>query len=204
MITHMEYDNQICDMNVLPIRTKNPVADEEMYEHYLKTKDEADIRSLLERYRESLTLFLFGLVGNMEDAEDIMMETFALVALGKTPFLGISSFKTWLFAIARNKAKMFIRKYGKEVETASQRKDDINVTCLEDGILSKERNKVVYEALNSLRPDYANVLYLYYIENMKHESIAKILGKTKKQTYDILYEGRNALKHVLEGMDYEF
>ena len=204
MITHMEYDNQICDMNVLPIRTKNLMVDEEVYEHYLKSKDEADIRSLLERYRESLTLFLFGLVNNMEDAEDIMMETFALVALGKTPFLGISSFKTWLFGIARNKAKMFMRKYGKEVETAQSRRNDIDVTCLEDGILSKERNKVIYEALDSLRPDYANVLYLYYIENMKHESIAKILGKTKKQTYDILYEGRNALKSVLEGMDYEF
>ena len=63
---------------------------------------------------------------------------------------------------------------------------------------------MIYEALNSLRAEYANVLYLYYIENMKHESIAKILGKTKKQTYDILYEGRNALKSVLEGMDYEF
>ena len=180
------------------------IADEELYKLYLETLDSRYLKELLARYREELTFFIYGYVRNMEDAEDIMMETFALVALGKTPFLGISSFKTWLFAIARNKAKMFIRKYGKEVETASQRKDDINVTCLEDGILSKERNKVIYEALNSLRPDYANVLYLYYIENMKHESIAKILGKTKKQTYDILYEGRNALKHVLEGMDYEF
>ena len=204
MITHMEYDNQICDLNVLPIRKNSPETDEEIYERYLKSKDEADIKLLLDRYRESLTLFLFGFVSNMEDAEDIMMETFALVALGKTPFLGISSFKTWLFGIARNKAKMFMRKYGKEAETAVSRKDDTDVTCLEDSILSKERNRVIYEALDSLRPEYANVLYLYYIENMKHENIAKILGKTKKQTYDILYEGRNALKRVLEGMDYEF
>ena len=204
MITHMEYDNEICEMNVLPIRKNCTINDEEIYEHYLKSKDEADIRLLLERYRESLTLFLFGFVNSMEDAEDIMMETFALVALGKTSFLGISSFKTWLFGIARNKAKMFMRKYGKEAETAVSRKDDTDVTCLEDSILSKERNRVIYEALDSLRPEYANVLYLYYIENMKHENIAKILGKTKKQTYDILYEGRNALKRVLEGMDYEF
>ena len=204
MITHMEYDNQICDLNVLPIRKNSPETDEEIYERYLKSKDEADIKLLLDRYRESLTLFLFGFVSNMEDAEDIMMETFALVALGKTPFLGISSFKTWLFGIARNKAKMFMRKYGKEAETAPSRKDDTDVTCLEDSILSKERNRVIYEALDSLRPEYANVLYLYYMENMKHENIAKILGKTKKQTYDILYEGRSALKKVLEDMDYEF
>ena len=204
MITHMEYDNQICDLNVLPIRKNSPETDEEIYERYLKSKDEADIKLLLDRYRESLTLFLFGFVSNMEDAEDIMMETFALVALGKTPFLGISSFKTWLFGIARNKAKMFMRKYGKEAETAGERRNDTDVACLEDSILSKERNRVIYEALDCLRSDYANVLYLYYIENMKHENIAKILGKTKKQTYDILYEGRNALKKVLEGMDYEF
>ena len=204
MITHMEYDNQICDLNVLPIRKNSPETDEEIYERYLKSKDEADIKLLLDRYRESLTLFLFGFVSNMEDAEDIMMETFALVALGKTPFLGISSFKTWLFGIARNKAKMFMRKYGREAETAPSRKDDIDVTCLEDSILSKERNRVIYEALDSLRPEYANVLYLYYMENMKHENIAKILGKTKKQTYDILYEGRSALKKALEDMDYEF
>ena len=204
MLTHAESDNRICDAKVVPMRVKNQAVDEEVYTHYLKYKDEADIRLLLERYRESLTLFIYGLVNNLEDAEDLMMETFTMVALGKKPFLGISSFKTWLFGIARNRAKMFIRKYGSDSEGAGRRNDDESVTYPETSILSKERNRVIYEALDEINPEYANVLYLYYIEDMSHENIAKILGKTKKQTYDILYAGRNAMKHVLEEMDYEF
>ena len=41
----------------------------------------------------------------MEDAEELMMDSFAEVAAGRTLFSGRSSFKTWLFAVARNKAR---------------------------------------------------------------------------------------------------
>ena len=84
--------------------------DEVIYARYLSERREADLRELLERHRESLTLFLFGFVGNMEDAEDLMMDAFAVVVTGTTRFRGQSTFKTWLFAIGRNLAMKHLRR----------------------------------------------------------------------------------------------
>lgn len=46
------------------------------------------------RHNTSLTLFVFGYVRNMHDAEDIMMDAVAAAAAGEPRFAGKSSFKT--------------------------------------------------------------------------------------------------------------
>jgi len=83
--------------------------DEQAYERYLRGKEDA-LQVLLERYRESLTLFLFGYVHNMEDAEELMLDAFAVVAAGESRYLEKSSFKTWLFGIGRNLARRHLRR----------------------------------------------------------------------------------------------
>ena len=82
-------------------------ADEAIYRRFLKRHNEDDLRLLFDRHRESLILFLMGYVRQEEDAEDLMMETFAVAASGTARFSGRSSFKTWLFAIARNMGMKF-------------------------------------------------------------------------------------------------
>ena len=74
--------------------------DESLYLRYMEQRREADFRILFERHKESLTLFLFGYVHNMEDAEELMMDAYAQAAAG-SGFAGRSSFKTWLFAIGK-------------------------------------------------------------------------------------------------------
>ena len=83
--------------------------DEMLYRSYLNGEDEA-LRVLIEKYSEKLTLFIYGMVGNMHDAEEHMMDSFAILISKNKPFLGRSTFKTWLFAIGRNQARMFLRK----------------------------------------------------------------------------------------------
>ena len=47
--------------------------DEILYRRFLSEGNEGDFRVLLERHRESLTLFLYGFVHSMEDAEDLIL-----------------------------------------------------------------------------------------------------------------------------------
>ena len=70
--------------------------DELIYRRFLTSGKENDLRILLERHREGLVLFLMGYVGNEEDAEELMMDAFAVVASRTSTFSGKSSFKTWL------------------------------------------------------------------------------------------------------------
>ena len=52
-------------------------SDEELYRVYLAEGSEDALRELLVRYRESLTLFIYGYVRNMDDAEELMLDAFA-------------------------------------------------------------------------------------------------------------------------------
>ena len=52
------------------VETVNNEQDEIIYTRFLRNRDENDLRILLERYKEKLTLFIFGYVNNAEDAED--------------------------------------------------------------------------------------------------------------------------------------
>ena len=62
--------------------------DERVYQRYLAGEEDA-LRVLLERHREGLTLFLLSYVRNMEDAEELMLDAFAVAASGTARFSAV-------------------------------------------------------------------------------------------------------------------
>lgn len=175
--------------------------DENIYSRFLKNRNESDLRILLERHREGLLFFLYGQVHNMEDAEELLIDSFASVASGRTVFMGRSSFKTWLFAVAQNKARMFMRQNRPETVSIEDIGDVIpdQDNNIEDIFLNNEQNKELYYAMYKLEPEVRNVLYLIYFEDMSYEDVAKVTGKTRRQIYGFAKHCREKLKKILEG-----
>ena len=176
--------------------------DEVIYSRFLKERNENDLRTLLERHRESLSLFLHGYVRNAEDAEELMMDAFAVAASGTASFSGRSSFRTWLFAIGRNKARSFLRKKrgvfislkevpGAEAELAAGETP-------EEALIRDEEHRHLYEAMETIPDEYRQVLYLLYFEEMSADEVCAVMKKTKKQIYNLTERGRKALKEALE------
>ena len=186
--------------------------DEIVYHRFLKERSEEDLRILLERHRESLILFLIGYVNNEEDAEDLMMDAFAVIASGTAMFSGQSSFKTWLFGIARNQAKMFLRKkkgffFSLEEMLEKSHKElapDHPQNTPEIALLRQEQNMELYRALEMLPVGYRQALYLIYFEEMSAEEAALVMGKNKKQIYNLTERGRSALKETLKRMGFDY
>lgn len=180
-------------------------SDEEIYRRYLDESREEDFRILLERHRESLTLFLMGYVQSPEDAEEIMLDAYAEAAAG-VGFSGRSSFKTWLFAVGKKMALMRVRKRhflfasvedGTEltVETAEPPEMEI---------LREERNRQLYQALSGMNAEYRQVLILLYFEEMSIEDAERVIGKNRKQIYNLAERGRKALRQELERMGFDY
>lgn len=173
--------------------------DEIIYSRFLKERNEKDLRLLLERYSESLTLFLYGYVHNMEDAEELMMDSFATVAAGKSIFAGRSSFKTWLYSIGHNLALMHNRKH--RVRTVPLEEGILPDSLTEDlselTMMEEERNLRLYRAMEELNPDYKQVMYLIYFEEMTTDEICRVMNKNKKQIYNLSERGRKALREKL-------
>lgn len=65
---------------------------------------------LYKKYHHDVFQFLFYMVRNREQAEDLVQEVYIRVFKSYTRFEGKSSEKTWLFSIARNVAIDYFRK----------------------------------------------------------------------------------------------
>ena len=176
------------------------LSDEVLYRSYLVKRDEDALRTLLERHREGLTLFLCGFVGNMEDAEELMIDAFAVAASGTSRFTGASCFKTWLYGIGRNLARTHLR--GRRPSMPLDDAGDAGSPEL--ALLEAERSRQLYQAMERLNPEYRQVLYLLYIEGMGQDEVARIMRKSKKQIYHLTSRGREALRSALERMGFEY
>ena len=183
--------------------------DGQMYIRFLRDDDQDALRVIFEKYRESVTLFLYGIVQNEDDAEELMMDTFAILASGTARYKEKegTSFKTWLYAIAKNQARLFLRKNSGRIMESDEALENISADESyhpDSELLKNERNRMLYKAMNKIDEDYRQVLYLMYFEDLKPEQIIHIIKKSAKQTYNLATRGRAALRTTLERMGYSW
>ena len=179
-----------------------PESDEALYEQFRRTGDRDAFGALFDRYAERLTLFICSIVRQKEDAGELTLDTFAVVAAQKSVYRGESGFGTWLFAIAKNQAYQALRK---RWPLSFALHDDIpsGGDPPETALLQDERNRQLYRALEQLKPEYRQTLYLMYFENMSVEEIQKITGKSARQIYKLVRRGRASLREKLKGMGFD-
>jgi len=70
------------------------------------------------KFKPELKSFVFRLMANRQDTEDIIHDTFLKMDKGLDTFKGESSFKTWVFSIATNTAKNLLKKKKRWLENA--------------------------------------------------------------------------------------
>jgi RNA polymerase sigma-70 factor (ECF subfamily) len=160
-----------------------------------------DIEQLIKEYLKSIYNFVYRIVGNKNEAEDITQEVFIKVWKNITPptshlasleLRGASqpSLKPWIFKIARNTTIDFLRK--RKNITFSQIDSQINAgdsqkyfegniedtEDLPDEIfIKKELGKELENALSKIRIDFKEIILLRYMEEMTFEEIAEIVDK---------------------------
>lgn len=66
--------------------------------------DEEGLAEIIRDHKDGLILFINGIVHNIHTAEELTEEVFVKLVVKRPRFFGKSSFKTWLYAIARNVA----------------------------------------------------------------------------------------------------
>ena len=179
---------------------------EDSYRRYLGGDDEG-LAEIVEEYKDGLILFLRGFVGDITTAEDLAEDTFFRLMIKKPRFSGRSSFRSWLYAIGRNVAVDYVRRHSKEVAVPS---DEIEIQTddsadFEALYIKEEQQRIIYNALKSLPPDYRQILLLVYFEGMTNAEAAVIMRKSERQIRNLLYRAKQSLKKELEkeGFIYE-
>jgi len=69
--------------------------------------DYGSFEELVRRYEKKIYGHTIRMLGNPEDAEDVLQETFLNAFRALRSFRGDSSFSTWIYRIATNNAPIF-------------------------------------------------------------------------------------------------
>ena len=169
--------------------------------------DKEGIVEIIRDYKDDLTLYLNTYVRNISTAEELMEEVFVKLVTKKPRFSGKSSFKTWLYAIGRNIAIDHLRHISKLSGTPIE--DFPHLTdgeeTAEHTYIKQENKQILHNAMKKLRPQYRQVLYLIFFEELDNEQTAQVMRKTKRQIENLVYHAKQSLKAELnkEGFVYE-
>lgn len=167
--------------------------------------DDKGFYDLVNEYCDGLILYINGIVGDPGFAEELADDTFLKLAVKKPAFKGRSSFKTWLYSIGRNAALDGLRKKRPADVDIDEQRDAVDEKELEAEYIKTEQNRMLYDAMNKLKPEYKEILWLMYFEGMSADEISRVLGKSKNNVNVTVLRARNSLKEILdkEGFSYE-
>lgn len=174
------------------------ISDEAAYRRYLDGEENAaDL--LVEKYGDALILYINGYIKDIHEAEDLMIEAFSRIFAKERPIRGEGSFKAYLYKTARNLSLRHTKKHRipflsldeLDFEPQSEMLVDTAFAC-------NELDMRLYEALEKLKVEYREALYLVSLEELSYRDAARVMGKSETQITNLVYRGKQGLKKILE------
>ena len=172
---------------------------ESSYRRYLKGEEDA-FRDIVELHFDGLLLFGHGYVRDLDAAEDIVIDVFSQLVVHKNRFRFGHSLKTYLYMMARSRAldhlkhrdKLQMTELSSDLPIADEKPGP------EEALIAEEDKKTLYRALSRLEENQRQALHLVYFRDLSCEEAAKVLKKSRKQIYNLLYRGKEHLRTILE------
>lgn len=164
----------------------------------LDSGDEA-FGEILAMHRSGLIFFINRFIRNIDIAEELTDDTFLELIIHPKRYNFDSPLKTYLYAIGRYKAISFIRKRKKLLPLSIDEAPEIEADekTLEEQFVRSERDEMINRSIKLLPPEQQAFIHLMYFEGQDYDEIAKILGKSKKQLYNISQMAKTRLKEML-------
>lgn len=162
--------------------------------------DQKAFSELFHTYKEMVYRVVYRLLGNSEELNDAVQQTFIELYKSLPGYAGKSKFTTWLYRIAVNVSIQFFRKrrvqdrnqpFNPEIFSDSETNSDLPLE-------RKELRKQIETALASLHIRKRTVVVLHDIENRTMEEISEIIGVPVGTIKSRLFYGREELKKKLE------
>ena len=173
--------------------------------------DRAEFARLVDTYSSPIYRLGLRMLGNPQDAEDVLQNTFLNALTHLSSFEGRSSIATWLYRIAANEALMLIRKKKLEVSLEGSDRDLENETVEdlkptqfadwsalpEDELLSTEGKKILDSTIQTLPESLRIVFVLRDMEGLSIKETADALGLTETNVKTRLLRARMFLRERL-------
>ena len=175
----------------------------EIIDRVLSGDTEAFEALVLEHQNKVYSLAL-RMVGNEEDARDMAQEAFIRAFSSLTGFRGDSKFSVWLYRLTSNICIDFLRSRAKKrtvsMPWTNDEGDDAGELEIPDERFSPEEQfdrtsirESVQRGLDSLSPQYREILVLREINGLSYEEIGRVLGIEEGTVKSRIFRARKKL-----------
>jgi len=169
-------------------------------------KDRERYAEIVERYQTKLFVYIYRLVGNKEEAEDLLQDVFVKAYKNLNSYDTDRKFSSWIYRIAHNESVNYIKRKSLKrfisFETITTTKDKLDSSSIEEGAdkawLRKEISQEVSDAINKLPFKYKQVLTLRYYSDQSYEEIGEILGRPVNTVGTLINRAKKKLAEELE------
>ena len=156
-------------------------------------------QQLFERWFDRLYRFFCNKVG--QDVDDLVQETLFACVRGRDAFRGDASFRTYVFAIARNRLvkhrEQFAREGKEEFDQARVRALDASPSTL---ACERQEQRALLRALRRLPLELQVLLELYYWEDMTSAELAEVLEIPHGTVRTRIRRGKQLVREALASM----
>jgi RNA polymerase sigma-70 factor, ECF subfamily len=174
----------------------------------VKAGDEESFALLLHRYRTPLVNFLYRMVRNREQAEDLAQEVFIRVYRARADYVPSAKFTTWLFRIATNLALNAVRdtrhqrmEISLDAPVADSEEGDertIDVAeknpNIEEHLVQEAQRDMIRHAIDKLPQKQRAAVLLHKYQELDYGEISKILECSESALKSLLFRAYETLR----------
>jgi len=179
--------------------------------------DTESFGELIRRYENFVYNIVYHVIGNRDDAFDVSQEVFIKAFRALKNFRGDCKFSTWIYKIALNASKDYIRDKSKHgtVSLSDWTDDDSGDEAYvsmkppeiveesvdarpEEAYERNERRDLVRKAIASLSDDHKSIIILRDIEGYSYEDISDMLNLEIGTVKSRLNRARSAIREYLK------
>lgn len=164
----------------------------------IQVEDAAAFRAMVEKYSDRLLNLIIRINFTIEEAEDIVQETFVRVYKHRRSFNYHYNFSTWIYTISLNLARNSLRrrKLISFVEFSE-------LTCQEaalvtEPILSSRLPQALHTAIRNLPERYRTAFMLRDVQEMSFEQVGEVMGIPLGTVKSRVYRARLILRNRLQ------
>jgi RNA polymerase sigma-70 factor, ECF subfamily len=168
--------------------------------------DIESFNQLIVRWERPIYALAYRVIGKEEDARDVCQDAFLRAYRALPGFKGQAKFSSWLYRIALNLCRDWIRRQRRA--PVSQLPEDTDVAelaahagpveSIEDLVARRELSAIVEEAMTSLSEEQRTAIILKEYHGMTFQEIADMQGCPLSTVKTRLYQGLSILRRRLE------
>ena len=163
--------------------------------------DERALERLYQSYGPGLLVYLSGRLGDSHLAEEVLQDVMLAVWRAAPRFRFESKLRTWLFAIARNRAINAYQRKRAPDHLPIEQANRFSGSEMRPLDTRQEKRSTLLEALQNLPRQQRETLELVFMHNFSIQETAMILDVAPGTIKSRLHRAKTALRHDLSDQE---